>query len=101
MGNAVPNYRNKKLLELCREIPCQSCGAMDGTVCAAHSNQLRDGKGTGIKGHDYRIAFLCHQCHHMIDNDKMLDKHDRIAAWEEAHRKTIGWLFTNNHIQIK
>jgi len=45
--------------------------------------------------------FLCHQCHHMIDNDKSLDKHDRIAAWEEAHRKTIGWLFTNNHIQIK
>jgi hypothetical protein len=37
----------------------------------------------------------------MIDNDKMLDKHDRIAAWEEAHRKTIGWLFTNSHIQIK
>jgi hypothetical protein len=37
----------------------------------------------------------------MIDNDKSLDKHDRIAAWEEAHRKTIGWLFTNNHIQIK
>jgi hypothetical protein len=31
----------------------------------------------------------------------MLDKHDRIAVWEEAHRKTIGWLFTNDHIQIK
>jgi len=44
---------------------------------------------------------LCHQCHHMIDNDKSLDKHDRIAAWEEAHRKTIGWLFTNNHLEIK
>ncbi len=68
---------------------------------SAHSNQLRDGKGTGIKGHDYRIAFLCHQCHHMIDNDKMLDKHDRIAAWEEAHRKTIGWLFTNGHLEVK
>ncbi len=60
-----------------------------------------DGKGTSIKAHDYRIAFLCHQCHHMIDNDKSLDKHDRIAAWEEAHRKTIGWLFTNNHLEVK
>ena len=95
------NYRNKKLLEIVRQAPCMMCSMEDGTVCAAHSNQLRDGKGTGIKANDFRIAALCHQCHHMIDNDKMLDKYDRIAAWEEAHRKTIGWLFTNGHIQIK
>jgi hypothetical protein len=95
------NYRNKKLLEVVREAPCMMCSMKDGTVCAAHSNQLRDGKGTGIKANDFRIAALCHQCHHMIDNDKSLDKHDRIVAWEEAHRKTIGWLFTNGHIQIK
>ena len=95
------NYRNKKLLEIVREAPCMMCSIQDGTVVAAHSNQLRDGKGTGIKSQDFRIAALCHQCHYMIDNDKMLDKHDRIAAWEEAHRKTIGWLFTNDHIQIK
>ena len=37
----------------------------------------------------------------MIDNDKTLDKHDRISAWEEAHRKTIGWLFTNGHLGVK
>ena len=95
------NYRNPKLLKLADGSPCMMCSIQDGTVVAAHSNQLRDGKGTSIKAHDYRIAFLCHQCHHMIDNDKMLDKHDRIAAWEEAHRKTIGWLFTNNHLGVK
>ena len=95
------NYRNKKLLEIVREAPCMMCSIQDGTVVAAHSNQLRDGKGTGIKSQDFRIAALCHQCHHMIDNDRTLDKHDRIAAGEEAHRKTIGWLFTNEHIQIK
>ena len=77
------------------------CSMEDGTVVAAHSNQLRDNKGTGVKAHDHRIAFLCHQCHHMIDNDKSLDKHDKIEAWEEAHRKTIGWLFTNNHLGVK
>ena len=95
------NYRNKKLLEIVREAPCMMCSIQDGTVVAAHSNQLRDGKGTGIKSQDFRIAALCHQCHHMIDNDKTLDKHDRIEAWEEAHRKTIGWLFTNNHLEVK
>ena len=95
------NYRNKKLLEIVREAPCMMCSIQDGTVVAAHSNQLRDGKGTGIKSQDFRIAALCHQCHHMIDNDKSLDKHDRIAAWEEAHRKTIGWLFLNDHLGVK
>ncbi len=40
-------YRNKKLLEIVREFPCQHCGKQDGTVVAAHSNQLRDGKGKG------------------------------------------------------
>jgi len=100
MGLLV-NYRNPKLLKLADGAPCMMCSIQDGTVVSAHSNQLRDGKGTGIKGHDYRIAFLCHQCHHMIDNDKMLDKYDRIAAWEEAHRKTIGWLFTNGHLEVK
>ena len=38
-------YRNKKLLEVVREAPCMHCGAQDGTVVAAHSNQLKDGKG--------------------------------------------------------
>ena len=60
------NYRNPKLLKLADGAPCMMCSMQDGTVVSAHSNQLRDGKGTGIKGHDYRIAFLCHQCHHMI-----------------------------------
>ena len=101
MGMGSVNYRNPKLLKLANGAPCMMCSMQDGTVVAAHSNQLRDGKGVGIKSHDHRIAFLCHQCHHMIDNDKSLDKHDRIAAWEEAHRKTIGWLFINNHLGVK
>mgnify|MGYP003353935617 FL=1 len=60
-------YRNKALLEAVRESPCQICGAEDGTVVAAHSNQLRDGKGKAIKAHDFRIAALCYRCHHEID----------------------------------
>ena len=95
------NYRNPKLLKLANGAPCMRCSVQDGTVVAAHSNQLRDGKGTGIKAHDFRVAWLCMTCHHLIDNDKTLDKHDRITALEEAHRKTIGWLFTNNYLGVK
>ena len=94
------NYRNKKLLEAVRESPCQLCGAQDGTVVAAHSNQLRDGKGRSIKAHDYRIAALCYTCHADIDQGKM-SREDKQDLWEMAHRKTIGWLFENNHLEVK
>jgi hypothetical protein len=94
-------YRNKKLLELVRQSPCQNCGNQNGTVVAAHSNQLRDGKGRGIKAHDYRIAALCYSCHMELDQGKSLDKAERVEIWEEAHRKTIAWLFENNHIELR
>lgn len=86
-------YRNKKLLELVRQFPCKNCGIQDETVVAAHSNQLRDGKGRGIKAHDYRIASLCFNCHYEIDQGKNLNKQQKIELWEEAHRKTIAELF--------
>jgi hypothetical protein len=94
-------YRNKALLEAVRDCPCQSCGAQDGTVVAAHSNQLRDGKGKGIKAHDYRIAALCHICHHQLDQGFLWDKAQKREVFEEAHRKTVGWLFENGLIELK
>ncbi len=93
-------YRNKKLLEAVREAPCMNCGAQDGTVCAAHSNQLRDGKGRGIKAHDYRIAALCYRCHSDLDQGSRMTKEERKLLFEEAHRKTVGWLFEQNKIHI-
>ena len=93
-------YRDRKLLDVIRESPCQACGREDGTIVAAHSNQLRDGKGRGIKAHDYRIAALCHTCHSEIDQGAKLSKAERIEAWEEAHRKTIGWLFESGLIDL-
>jgi hypothetical protein len=93
-------YRNKTLLEIVRDIPCQHCEIADGTVVAAHSNQLRDGKGRGIKSHDYRIAALCYACHMELDQGKNLSKQERVEMWEEAHRKTIGLLFDNGKLQV-
>ena len=95
------NYRNQKLLEVVRESPCQLCGAEDGTVVAAHSNQLRDGKGRSIKAHDYRIAALCYSCHAQLDQGSKMSKEDRVDIWEMAHRKTVGWLFDNDKLEVK
>ena len=94
-------YRNKKLLEILRQSPCQECGREDGTVVAAHSNQLRDGKGRGIKAYDYRVAALCYSCHMELDQGKSLSKAERIEIWEEAHRKSIGWLFETGHLEVR
>lgn len=94
-------YRNDKLLKLAQRSPCQICGIEDGTIVGAHSNQLRDGKGKGIKAHDYRIAYLCHHCHSELDQGTELTKQQRIYVWDEAHRKTIGWLFENGYIDVK
>lgn len=94
-------YRNRKLLDLLRQSPCQTCGREDGTVVAAHSNQLRDGKGRGIKAHDYRVASLCFSCHTELDQGAKLSKAERVEMFEEAHRRTIGWLFENGHLEVK
>ena len=93
-------YRNKKLTDAARLLPCQHCGISDGTVVAAHSNQLRDGKGRGLKAHDYRIASLCYRCHSDLDQGSKMSKQERVEMFEEAHRKTIGELFEREIIVV-
>ena len=94
-------YRNKKLLEVARLLPCQHCGIEDGTVVAAHSNQLRDGKARGLKSSDFRIASLCFRCHAEADTSSTLTKVARIEMWEQAHRATIGELFERGLVVVK
>lgn len=88
-------YRNPKLLRAAAEAPhCFGCGRYnDGSVVAAHSNRQADGKGMGIKAHDYRIAYLCGGCHYEVDQKS------NKALWEEAHRKSIGWLFESGVVR--
>lgn len=81
-------------------LPCQHCGVQDGTVVAAHSNQLRDGKGRGLKAHDYRVASLCFSCHANLDQGKELSKSQRVEMWEEAHRSTMGKLFEQGYLTV-
>ena len=93
-------YRNKRLLEVVRQLPCQICRIEDGTIVAAHSNQLRDGKGRGLKSSDAMIAALCYNCHMEIDQGSKLNKQQRIDIWEEAHRKTIKRLIESEYLIV-
>ena len=96
------NYRNKNLLRWAKRAPvCFMCHRRnDGTVVAAHSNSLTDGKGMGIKAHDYRVAFVCYECHTYIDQSKASAEEKR-CAWENAHYDTIGWLFDVGALEVR
>jgi hypothetical protein len=84
--------RSKKLMEAYRLLPCQICGVDDGTVCGAHSNQAKHGKGRGIKASDIYCASLCQRCHMMIDQGAHMTREERESAWNAAHEKTVGAL---------
>jgi hypothetical protein len=83
--------RDKKRLEACRNLPCQHCGAEDGTVVAAHSNEGIHGKGRGIKASDEFVAALCFTCHANLDQGRM-SKEEKLRMWRDAHLKTISLL---------
>ena len=80
--------RSKELLKNAREIPCQHCGADDGTVVAAHTN-WGGGKGRGIKASDNMIASLCFECHSHLDQGTSRTKLERMAMWFDAHYLTV------------
>lgn len=81
-------YRNKKLTQSANGESCVRCGIQDGTIVWAHSNQIRHGKGKGIKAHDIFGALLCHKCHHDFDQGKSLTKEEKrllfMEWWEES-----------------
>lgn len=89
----MSNYRNKRILAGANGAPCMRCAIQDGTIVAAHSNQYRDGRGYAFKSHDFRVAYLCNGCHYYIDYDHNASKALRTEEWEQAHRKTIAYIF--------
>lgn len=97
---AVPKatyIRSKSLREAYRLIPCQSCGADDGTVVCAHANESWAGKGMGIKASDDRSASLCFTCHARLDQGSDMTRDERRAFWLAAHMKTIPALVAAGH----
>ncbi|MBA3591658.1 MAG: hypothetical protein H0W38_19235, partial [Methylibium sp.] len=87
--------RSPALMRAYREIPCQGnsksegaiCGAIDGTVCGAHSNQSVHGKGRSIKASDDKCASLCHRCHTKLDQGPFLSREARRQMWQRAHER--------------
>lgn len=84
--------RSEALREAYRKIPCQHCGADDGTVCCAHSNMAAHGKGKSIKASDDCAASLCSICHFQLDQGFMWTASQKVSIFMAAWRNTINEL---------
>ena len=94
------NFRNRKLLDTARDMPCMSCGIEDGTIVAAHGNGSQYGKGMGIKAHDCFFAGLCHKCHADYDHGNRMTKAEKQVFFSRAMAKTWLWLWNNGKLKV-
>lgn len=97
----TPVYRNKKLTSLAHKAPyCFGCGRQDETIVPAHNNEVRFGKGTGIKVSDALWAAVCSECHRKIDEGS-LSREERTQLWTDAYIKTMKWLIEEGYLVVK
>jgi hypothetical protein len=82
-------FRSKPYLAIVRDLPCMNCGRI-GCTQAAHSNQLRFGKGRSIKGSDATAMALCKPvlgvssgCHGTHDQG---GKRKKLEWWEFEYK---------------
>jgi hypothetical protein len=84
-------FRSNKHLKNVASLACQVCG-VEGQTQAAHSNQLKHGKGRGIKASDEFTAALCQTCHTELDSGAKLSKEQRRMLWDLAYYRTVNRL---------
>lgn len=93
------HYRNRALLDLADGAECAICGAQDGTVVAAHSNQSRHGKGAGIKAEDCFTAALCYSCHSRLDQGGV-SRERASTLFDAAMRRTLAQYIAGGKVMI-
>jgi hypothetical protein len=54
----------------------------------------------GIKAHDFLISALCFRCHMELDQGKTLTREERAEMWQNAHNRTIAWLFQSGKLKV-
>lgn len=96
------SYRNRALLDLAKDAPCCAphCGRKDGTVVAAHANLQEYGKGTGIKAHDWAVAFLCASCHAEYDDDDKMTRPEKYEFFHRAALRSYGHLLETGKLKV-
>ena len=96
-------FRSPDLCSLARKAPkCFGCGKVNtGDVVAAHWRGLVYGAGTGLKSPDCLVAFVCRDCHDLIDQRAgCMPAEDRFRRWADAHCKSFVWLFDEGFVRV-
>lgn len=123
-----PSIEIPVLRELVRGAPCTFripgvCRGDYETTCWCHSNEQRHGKGVGKKAHDLFGAIGCKECHDWYDlesrrlhsvvylpgrrNGRVAfaeQEHERNEerrrAFDEAHIRSMIWLYLCGHLKF-
>lgn len=98
---ADPTPKMQKLLDAARLYQCSNCNRQDGTIVAAHCNELALGRGFGHKTPDYLVAYLCHECHDYVDGRRGgLTIEEKRAIWNRAYVVTASWWFRDGLVKV-
>ena len=91
----------QKLLDAARNYPCAHCNRQDGTIVAAHCNELALGRGFAHKTPDFLVAYLCSVCHDAVDGRAGgLTREQKHVMWNRAYVQTLAWLFRDGVVVV-
>lgn len=89
------------LLDAAQNYPCSHCHREDGTIVAAHCNELALGRGFAHKTPSYLVAYLCHACHDICDGRRGgLSLEEKRSMWNRAFVVTQSWLWRDGLIKV-
>lgn len=98
----LPIPRVAKLAAAAKDYPCANCHKNDGTIVAAHNNELAFGRGAYFKTKGFLVAYLCHLCHDLVDGRRGgLSIEEKRALWHRAYTVTVSWWFRDGLVIIK
>lgn len=94
--------KNQKLRDSAKDAPyCFGCWKPNpngDSLCLAHSNLQKDGKGRGLKARDDKGAILCAKCHAYVDGGG--ESREAMQNWHEyAHRRTLAWWRSEGYLK--
>lgn len=68
----------RAFLNTFRDLPCEACGAMDGTIVGAHCNMDHGSAGGKYWG---AVAALCFDCHYAADQRGGGSREEALKIW--------------------
>ena len=101
-------HRDRKFLDLAHRVNrcqfnLQGClGYSADGMEPAHSNQQKDGKGMGIKAHDFRHVAACTHCHSQYDGriPRPYTRMQLEELFDEAWQRTLTLYFTSGWLKV-